>query len=189
MIMKEELINDLSERTGIRETILREELKRLARKRSTKEKMKGDDRCTTRTSEPCIYDEETLLLSTVIAFPDRCNDILSRVSVEEFKSPDVRSLLKKLNNEGVKLDEMLTSLSEEEKLLITRLTINTGLDLENVDKNIDDCTRKIIMRRHNELIKEAELKGDLKLLNSLLLKRQVLVKKGIQETGDYMGRE
>lgn len=187
-IMKEEFLRELSEKTGVRETVIREELSRVSKKLATKAEVKEDLRSASNKADANIYGEEFLLLSAVLAFPDRYNDILSLVSLEEFRSSMVGELLKKMGKAAGSVDLMLPSLTDEEKKLATRLAVNPGFDIENVDKNIDDCVRKIIMRRHDEQIRQAESAGDLKLLSSLLLKRQRLLKEGrLPETADRVG--
>jgi len=174
MIMREGLIRELSEGTGISEAVLREEIKKLSRKTR--------DSAGIRVP-PAHYDEELLLLSAAIARPDRLDDIMRMVPVEEFRNATVRSIFEKLSAVSGRVDAILMSLNDEEKTIITGLTLNPGFDLEEVDRNIGDCIRRIALRRLDVRLREARLNGDLRLLNSLLLERQRLVKSKQAETG------
>lgn len=171
MIMKEDLIRELSEKAGIRETVIREEIKRIIKKTETKAKVKAKA-----DVETFFYDEELLLLSSAISFPDRLADILHMVPAGEFKNQKVKNIFEKLRDADGRFDPAMMSLNDEENLLVTRLTLNPGLDLDNADKSIADCINKILMRRFDERLREAKVAGDLKLLNSLLMERHRLVK-------------
>jgi hypothetical protein len=54
--------------------------------------------------------------------------------------------------------------------------VNPGFDLESVDKNIQDCIKKKVMRRFEEMNKQAHVKGDREALNALLLEKRRLIK-------------
>lgn len=182
LIMKAELIRELSERAGIREDVIREEMKRFVR-RSKEPKGKGEACLPDRQArfsgagdQSFAWDEELLLLSAVISFPGRRGDILAAAPVEQFRNPLVKNLLKKLCEADTGIDSVLASLGDEEKKLVTRLSLNPGFDLEHVDRNIEDCTRKIAMRRFDERSREIEGTCDPELLNSLLLERRRMLK-------------
>lgn len=164
MILREDLVRELAEKTGLRETVLREELKGLAKRTETKIKP-----ATAR--EKIVYDEEFLLLSAAIAFPDKLEGILNIVPPDEFKNPVVRNLFRKMSLAKGRLDAMTTLLGADEKMLFERLALNQGFDPENTDTCIEDCIKKIVLKRFDERLREAEVAGDLKLFNSLLLER------------------
>lgn len=181
MILKESLIRELAERSEIRETIIREELKRMG-----KRPMEGGRAKSSPPSTPALcYDEELLLLSAVLASPERLDDVLEIVPAGEFGNSSVRNIFEKLHaGRGKKgLRAVLSSLGEEEKALVAKLTFHPGLDREMLDKNIEDCIRRIhsrkICERHlriHEQIKQAEVTGKHELLVSLLKERQKLMR-------------
>lgn len=164
LILREDLVRELAEKTGLRETVLREEIKRLSKKTAKETKPAA-------TGEKIVYDEEFLLLSSAIAFPDKLEGILNIVPPEEFKHPTVRNLFRKMSLAKGRLDAMTTLLGDDEKLLFERLALNQGFDPENTDTCIEDCIKKIVIKRFDERLREAEVAGDLKLFNSLLLER------------------
>lgn len=172
-IMKEDLIRELSEKAGLREPIIREELKKITG--GLNERLKGLKPAA--ASSTSVYDEELILLSAGIAFSDRIGYILQRLELEELKNVLVRGLFEKFNMQGNNPEAtLLSSLDDEEKRLLTRLTIKPGFDPETVDKNIEDCLRKINARKFDRRLKQAEQTGDLHLLNSLLVEKQKLLK-------------
>lgn len=179
-IMKEELIRELSERTGVRETVLREEIRKTDKVR--KEKTDGGQSLPG-ISGAFSYDEEILLLSAAISFPDRLDSILGKVAPGEFRNRTVGGLFVKLGAGKGGIDSMMPLLSDEEKTLVTRLTVHPGFDQEAVDRNIEDCVKRIETRkfeerrRHlHERIREAEGAGDRQTIDSLLSERQKLMK-------------
>ncbi|HET6514584.1 MAG TPA: DNA primase [Thermodesulfovibrionales bacterium] len=182
-IMREALIAETAKRTGFRETIIRERMKGIG----TRPKGKGSaEKSSSDASSWAVrYDEEVLLLSAVIACPDKLERILEKVPLEEFGNGRVKNIFERLAAQGgcERLDSVISSLGEEEKRLVTTLTVAPGFDPETVDRNIEDCMRKITMRKErerlkavHEKIKEAEGSGEHELLDSLLPERQKLIK-------------
>ncbi len=182
-IMKEELVRELSEKTGLRETVLREEMEGKG-KRPIRGKAPVASSPAASPREFC-YNEELLLLSAVIAFPEKLAHILQQVPMEEFSNPTIRNILEKLStgSRGGGVESVLSSLADEEKALVTKLTFRPGFDHEAVEKNIEDCVRSMAGRRSaqqrkhlHERIKQAEKTGDQDLLYVLLKERQRLMK-------------
>lgn len=171
-IMREELLGELSKRTGIGETIIRERLRNLRKKTNDRT---GGGRFILQ-GKGLTYDEETLILSALIAFPERIGDVLQTLPVEEFKNMLVKGMLEKLRLAKSGFDAFQSSLSEEEDRLCRHLTFNPGFDIEHPERNLQDCIRKILIRRFDRQMKEAEVSGNLTLFNSLLMDRQKLLR-------------
>jgi DNA primase len=171
-VLRDELILELSERTRIGERSIREKLNRYRRT--------GSHISQRPKSRP--YDEETLLLSAAIALPDKAAEIADRISIDDIRNPAVKDLLKKLGVEGQSVEALMSTGSEEEKNLLSMLSVKPGFDILEVDKNVEDCLKQITKRhmdneikRVNEEIRSAEMAGNLKLLNRLLSERQRLI--------------
>ena len=175
-IMKEELIGELARKTDTSETVIREEITNMSRK--LREKRSRHASSHSSPGRAFCHDEELLLLSAVIAFPEKLDSVLSRVSIEDFRDPAIRHIFEKLSPARAKkgFDAILSSLGDEDKALVIGLTVHPGFDLENVDKNIEDCIKKKLMRRFEEMNKQAHVKGDREALNALLLEKRRLIK-------------
>lgn len=178
VIMKEELLRELAEKSGLRETVLREEMAGKRKKPSGKASI-------TPSPHGLCYDEELLLLSAVIASPEKLAHIVRAVPMEEFRNPMVRSILEKLGTggHGEGPESGVSSLSDEEEALVTKLTFHPGFDHEAMERNIEDCIRSMVGRRSaeqrkqlHERIRQAEEKGDHDLLYALLKERQRMIK-------------
>jgi len=168
MILREELFKELAEKSGIRESVLRGETKKYEQKAGVNKSP------VTAKNAKFLYDEEMLLLSAIVAFPDRALYIFDRLNIERVKDPVIQKIFQEIKPSTKKLNmnTMLAMLNDDEKAIITRLSLNPGFDIEHVDNNIEDCLKKMAHGEIEERIKDAKAAGDLRLLNSLLTERQ-----------------
>lgn len=176
-IMREELIGELARKSDRSESAVREELKKLSER--FRQKVNPKDSSVRALQEEMVpRDEEELLLSAVVSFPDRLEIILQQVSLKDFINPLVKEIFGRLVEEGMEngLDAISSTFGDGERNLLTRLAVEPGFDLEAVDKNIEDCIKKIRMREFHERSRRAAVAGDPKLLNSLLLERRRLIR-------------
>jgi DNA primase len=179
MIMKEELVRELSEKSGMRESVIREELKRADGRLRERPREKPSP-----SSPPAFcYDAELLLLSAILAFPEKLNDVLQAVPAEEFRNPTVKSILEKLSLAENDIRNVLSSFSGEEREMVTRLSFQPGFESTDLDRNIEDCVARIRSRKIraqqeliHEKIKLAENAGQHESLASLLKERQKLMR-------------
>lgn len=171
-IFKEELITELSSRSRMPETTLRAELKKLAKSSGTVIKS---------VSAPLpagtIYDEEVLLLSIALSFPDKIEAIFEEIPIGSLKNSTVKRVFESFKS-GKDIDSFMETAGdeeEEEKALIRMLSLKPGFEPSEVDRNISDCIRKIKRRALDEEITSAQAQGDLRLLSSLLTERKTLI--------------
>ncbi len=172
LIIADELLIELSDRTRVNETALRGELKKI------KKKIRTSISGIANKDKIIENKEEYLLLSAIISFPEKADYVLSRLDVDELKVESVRSLFKKIKGLGDKFStgSILDKADDEEKSMITELSLKPGFDLEHVERNIDDCLQTIAQKRFDEKRKQAEESGDVTLLNVLLKEKRKLLK-------------
>jgi hypothetical protein len=159
----------LSDRARVNEVTLREEF----RKMKNHGPRKAADRHPAAVSVK--NREEYLLLSTVIAFPEKADYVLSRVRISEIEDKTLHSLFGKLASLGDKKDfarSVLESGDEEEKRVVAKFSVDPGFDPAHVERNMDDCFRSIEKKKLEERMRLAETSGDPALLNSLLLEKR-----------------
>lgn len=182
LLLREELLKELSELSGFREMSLRAELKRISAEKSNlkAKNIKGNE--PNRTISNKGYDEELLLLSSVIAFPERVNEILKKLPLNNFRNNLVRGIFERLK-EGESLERAMMTMKDDEKTLISRLTLEPGFDINNIDKNIEDCIKTIkgriienSLREIQERIREAERSGKEDILRALLMEKQQILR-------------
>ncbi len=172
LIIADEMLRELAERSKVNESALRGELKRIKRMAISSRVEKPG------TVKAAENREECLLLSAVIAFPEKSRYVLSRLSIEDLKDETVRSLFKKIEAlaDNLNMESLINDADDAEKALITRLSLEPGFDLENVDRNIADCLQALLQKKFEERRRMAEESGDLALLNSFLKEKRKLIK-------------
>jgi len=172
LIIADELLSELADRTRINESVLRSELKKV------KKKVRPNSLEGIGMMKKASFKEEYLLISAIIAFPEKAEYILSRIDIEDLRDKTIKSLFKKIRVLGDKLTigSLSNEANDEEKVLITGLSLKPGFDLEHVDRNIDDCLQTLLQKRFEEKRRLAEESGDIALLNKLLEEKRNLLK-------------
>lgn len=178
LILREELFKELAEKSGIRESVLRGETKKYEQKAGIV-KTAGVAK-----TAGFFYDEEVLLLSAIVAFPDRAPYIFDNLNMDRVRNPIVRQIFQEIkpSAERLNMNTMLGILNDEGKALITRLSLNPGFAVEDVDNSIRGCLRKMAHCEIEEKIKEAKTAGDLRLLDSLLVEKQKIIRRKDERT-------
>ncbi len=168
VLAADEMLVELSQKAGLHETVIREEFLKMKGKTTRSGSTAG-------AAQPSpLRNEEYLLLSAVIAFPERMGYVLSKIDLNDLRDKSVVSLFKKFASSADKGEtgDILDIADEEERQIITRLSVEPGFDPEQVDRNIEDCLRRLEKRKLDERIRNAQTSGDLKLINSLLVEKK-----------------
>ncbi len=173
-ILKEEFLKELSEKSGIEESVIRKESIKssLAQKKYINNKI-SPETVSLDAGKSLRYDEGVLLLSAMVSCPEKAPYIFENLNVESLDNPLVREIFKKIEQFADKLtmQKMLDILSDDEKALTTKLSLNPGFEVEDVDRNIGDCLGKIASYELDKKIRNAKDSGDRKLLNRLLAEK------------------
>jgi DNA primase len=158
LIIADEMVKELAERSGISETILRSELRKMKKKAK---RSKGEEAVPVKTVR---HVEEYLLLSALISFPEKVEEVIPEVNSEELRTVPIKSLFEKIKALGGSI--------------IRELSINPGFDLDHVDRNIHDCLRRLAQRRledrRNVLV--AQEPYDVALHDSILKEKRKLIR-------------
>ena len=178
-IEAEQMLIELAAKTRISEATLREEYRKLRAKKTGVQIKPIQAKATPRNRA-----EEELLLSAVIAFPEKADAVLSRIDPDEIQDAAVSSLFRKIAalHDRTNISGILDHASEEDRLLFTRLSVAPGFDPEFVDRNIEDCCVKIEKRKFEERLLHARASGDIQLINALLLEKKKRIKEKDYET-------
>jgi hypothetical protein len=168
----DEMLMELAGKTRISEMTLREEFRKM-KTRST-----GDAVTKQPPGTAARKTEEHLLLSAVIAFPQKAEGVLSRIDAADMKDPAIASLFRRIAAapDRENLASILVEASDGEKKIFTMLSVEPGFDLEHVDRNIEDCVLKIEKRNLEERLHHAQAAGDIKLFQALLMERKKIIK-------------
>jgi hypothetical protein len=121
--------------------------------------------------------DEMYLLQLVLQFPDRAERVFHTISMEDLQDPEAREIFKKMKKGFVNYEELVLNCDEEEKRLLTELMFRA--DIENPDKVLDDCAKRLYNKKRQTLlhelqhkIKKAEREKDDTLLRTLLQEKQ-----------------
>lgn len=172
-IMADEMVRELADRSRINESVLRSELEKMKRKPVAQVSE------VKRPSVATANREESLLLSALISFPEKAAQVLPQLDIEEFRDKRIKSVFHKIEllSGRITIDSLLAQADDAERALITELSFKPGFDPEHVDKNIEDCLKKLRQRRFEEKTRLAEESGDIALLDSLLKEKRRLMKR------------
>jgi len=173
MIIADELLGELADRSRIHESVLRSELEKI-RKKSVLHGAEG-----LKTGKKVANREEYLLLSAVLAFPEKAGSVLSKLNLDDLSDKTIRSVFYKIKmlSGDLNMDSLLNMADEIERTLITEFSIKPGFDLEHVDRNIDDCLQTLQQKQFEERKNLAEESGDVTLMDSLLKEKRRLTKR------------
>jgi DNA primase len=166
-LLRDELIREITEAAGWNEKEVRERLSGI--------RVAVGDRTAGERPKAFVHNAETFLLSAAIADPGKAGEILRRLSAGDFGDRLVRGIFEKLGASPAAQAAELDGASEEERALITRLSLEPGFDPDEADRVVEDCIRRIEKRRIDRKIEEARSSGDMALLGSLLSERQRLL--------------
>jgi DNA primase len=175
VLTADELIRELADKSDINESALRSEFMKI------KKKAQSDSSVGLELLKKGQYVEEYLLLSAIITFPDKALDIIPRLNIDDLKDTSINSLFNKIKTLGINFNitSLMNEADDEEKALITELTLRPGFDLELVDKNINDCLYRLVQRKFEEKrsLALSQKPEDATLHDSLLKEKLNLIKR------------
>jgi hypothetical protein len=105
--------------------------------------------------------------------------VLPELDIEEFRDERIKCIFRRMTtlSRRITMDTLLAEADDAERALITELSLKPGFDPEHIDRNIEDCLKKLRQRRFEEKRRLAEESGDIALLDSLLKEKRKLMKR------------
>lgn len=176
-IVRSDLTREVSEKTGLSEQFLREELN-LLRKTPAHVRDAGS------TSQP--MSAERFLLGVYLSYPEHVDLIRESISPAEIEDEEVRAVFEKLYSlPGLPLDDISPRLDEHELSVATGAAVSLDIDGDEVERNIKDCIRTIREKRLRKRLRDLELeiriaekRGETDLVNNLQDQMNLLIKEG-----------
>ncbi len=173
LIYRDELLKELSEKTGINEVTLRDELKQIiSNKTSRKERID--------IKAYSGFKEEEILLRIVLSYPEKINYILEKIKIEDFEDLSIKNIFLKIQqlqkNSQFSVNKLLNLLDEEEKAFISKLIMTSEIDEESIIQNMKDCIRSLALKSIDKKIKEVAKLGDERTLNELIKIRKTIIR-------------
>jgi len=184
-ILQEEYITRLADRIDVDEQRVRE---RFRKKRTQLKSGPRMQQPQTVHRPRQIPRDEIYLIQLLLQMPDRVKDISEKISDNDFKDGTLRSIYRKIIEGPTDFNALLLKCEGEEKDVLSGLSLSEELEsevLENPEKGLSDCIRRInegkrrILKRELQAkIKEAQSKKDIGLQNKLLAELQKLLGSG-----------
>jgi DNA primase len=157
-LASEEMLIELADRTRMSESTIRAEFRKIRNRETADKKVPGLE------AVGGSNKEYLLLLSSIIAFPEKTREVISRLDIDDIRDETMAGVFKKLalQEDTPDLSLILREASDSERRMLTRLSVDPGFDRDNVDSNIEGCLREIEIRKIREKLSLADKDGDLK---------------------------
>jgi|Deesub1362A_J573_1020465.scaffolds.fasta_scaffold00134_26 DNA primase len=170
-------IKMLSERLGINEFFIIEELKKVRGRVRRGEAAEGP--VDSHGKRPL---DEIYIIRLLLQMPERVADVFETISPEDFSDDLLRSIFNRMRRGVPDPDRLLLECHEEEKRVLSEVMLMD--DFEEPDKVLRDCLNRMVIKRQRAMledlqsqIREAEQKGDSdRLLRLLQLKQEAILK-------------
>lgn len=183
-LMRDEALRELADRSGIQEMTLREEFKNIHRRPSRQGRPSAEGASGMRmggesADTAALSREERMLLLALLSSPERAVPVLESSPLVNRGSGLVQGIFEKIKTafisgaaDGRSTERLLALCDEEEKRLVTQLSVSPEIDEENVEVVIEECLRNITVKDLEEQIRSAGEAGDVERLQSLLLQKK-----------------
>ncbi|MEW5745180.1 MAG: DNA primase [Nitrospirota bacterium] len=190
-LLRDETLREIASWSGLNEHAVREELKKIKPKPLASpygaRSSAGDARQELQPKRE-RRDEEEILLNIALSLPEKAPSIVRRLNPDTMEDTLARRVFEKMRT-LMSDDESTSSLTErllalcgnEERALITKHAVAPHIDQQYVDRNIEDCLDKVLLRGIEGQIKAAERDaretGDTKQLHALITEKRKLLQK------------
>ncbi len=180
-LQREAVFSELTERSGMNELSLRQELDSILKSK--------DFRPNTKDKPPKIIKKETnrteeLFLKILLSSPCNLRSKLKDADLQCFEDPAVKRLLERLicvspdiNGQDL-LDLLMSSSATEERDLLLRIMVEDPVEDYKSLEAAEDCLRSIVLKSIEKGMKEATQSGNIELINRLLLQKRQLSAQG-----------
>jgi DNA primase len=157
-LASEEMLIELADRTRMNESTIRAEFRKVRNRETADQRVPGP------AAAGGNNKEYLLLLSSIIAFPEKTREVVSRLDIDDIRDETVAGVFKKLalQEDNPDLSLILREANDGERRLLTRLSVDPGFDRDYVDSNIEGCLREIEIRKIRQKLFLADKDGDLK---------------------------
>ncbi len=182
-LLRDDALRELSDLAS--EKIMRQELAAISLKSSAVNRQIPPASAVTGTpaAPEVMCKEEEILLNIALCLPRLARRIAEQVDAENLAHPLTRNIFKKIIALPPDYEPSPSSMSEdcnpEERSLISKLSIDTGIDMDEVARNVADCIDKIRLKGINRKISIAKNEGDADSLRALLRERTELARKPV----------
>ncbi len=176
-ILRARLVKDISEKASLSEIFIREELMKQRKGQFT------TDSSFNRSLPATSVDE--MLIALLIGYPEYIERVKEQLTPDYIENEMVRNIYMKIIQ--TEKEDLFAIINEDEKALVSRLLLDISFDEEQLDRNVEDCIKRIRERRLKRRLKElqeemriATERSNRELLTGLQKQWTELIKEGQQ---------
>ena len=177
-VLQGDYVRTLSERLGVNESFIIEDLKKI--KKQSASGYKKPAVVTAQQKRKPKPQDEVSIIKLLLYMPEEIERVAGELSAEYFNDKTAMSIYKKITEGFTDFNDLMQMCADEgEKDLLTKVSLRD--DLDNPAKELNDCIARLRSRKRkirlDELqirIKDAELKKDKSLLRTLLEEHKLL---------------
>jgi len=177
-VLQGDYVRTLSERLGVNESFIIEDLKKI--KKQSASGYKKPAVVTAQQKRKPKPQDEVSIIKLLLYMPEEIERVSGELSAEYFNDKTAMSIYKKITEGFTDFNDLMQMCADEgEKDLLTKVSLRD--DLDNPAKELNDCIARLRSRKRkirlDELqirIKDAELKKDKSLLRTLLEEHKLL---------------
>ncbi|NOZ68054.1 MAG: DNA primase [Deferribacteres bacterium] len=185
-VLQGEYVKMLSEKLGINEVFVMEELRKKTGRtgKSYKTAAPGAQARPAPASRP-LYEE--YIIRILLQMPGKAGEVFNVLSEDDFRDEAARGIFRRIREGTHGLNELISMCGDSERDLLTRISLAD--DFEEPEKVLSDCIkrlkdnkRRLLLQEIQKKIKDAELKKDFDLLRNLQRQQQeILSRRAIEK--------
>ncbi len=177
-VLQGQYVKMLSEKLGINELFVMEELRKKIRQAGSGYKTAAGTQARPKPKSRPL--DEVYIIRMLLQLPGKAAEVSGILSDDDFRDETARGIFKKIREGAPDLNDLISRCEGEERDLLTRISL--GEDFEEPEKVLSDCIkrlkdnkRRMLSQEIQNKIKEAELKKDFDLLRKLQQQQQELL--------------
>ena len=184
-LLRNDYVKMLSEKLGIHETLVLEELNKARKKPESGYRAQAPETQPHQKTRPL---DEVSIVRLMLQMPERASEVFEKLTGEDFIDPELKSVFIKMKEGKIPVDNPMTGCEEDEKLIVTQLLLRNEevpveTEFEDPQRALNDCvkrmkgnSRKGMLQDLRIKIGEAEKRKDFQLLKTLQAEQQRLLK-------------
>ena len=186
-LLRDDALRELSDLAS--EKVLRTELSHMSHKATATNRPAHSDTLSSLPKQsappaaPAMSKEEEILLNLSLSFPRMARRIAERIDASNLEHPLVKRLFAAVlaldPDEELTPEKIMTVCSTEERNVISKSSIDPGIDMDEVFQNVEGCIRKIAVKGIDRRIVVAKNEGNEKELSLLHLEKSRLLQKPV----------
>ncbi len=177
-VLQGEYVKMLSEKLGINEVFVMEELRKKTGR--TGRRYRTPAPAQARPAPPSIPLYELYIIRILLQMPEKAGEVSGILSEDDFRDAAARGIFRKIREGTTGLKELMSRCGDSERDLLSRISLAD--DFEEPEKVLRDCIKRlkddklgVLLQEIQKKIKDAELKKDFDLLRNLQKEQQELL--------------